>query len=225
MWTFGTTNPTMCRRWANIARPTITRRHAHSKCIRWPNVGSTSTFRPLLIRPCTDVGPTLTGRPSPNVTHTQNAYVGPTLARRRHSDHDQSDHAPTLGQRCSTDHHRTSRTLRMHTLAQRWLDVDIPTATNPPTLGQRCSTDHHRTSRTLRMHTLAQRWLDVDIPTATNPTMRRRWANVAQPTITRRRVHSECISWPNVGSTSAQRWPMVGLMSAQRRLNVGPTST
>ena len=29
------------------------------------------------------------------------------------------------------DHHPTSRTLKTPTLAQRWLDVDIPTATHP----------------------------------------------------------------------------------------------
>ena len=126
-----TTNPTMRRRWANVARPTITRRHVHLKCIRWPNVGLTFKFRLRPIQPCADVGPTLPARPSPDVADTQNAYVGPTLARRRHSDRDQFDHAPMLGQRCLADHHPTSRSLEMHALAQRWLDVDIPSATNP----------------------------------------------------------------------------------------------
>ena len=118
-------------------------------------------------RPCAVVGPMSHGLPSPDVAHTQNAYAVPTLVRRRPSDHDQSDHAPTLGQRCPADHHPTSHTFKMHKLAKRWLDVNIPTATNP--------------------------------------TMRRRWANVARPTITRRHPHSKCLGWPNVGSTSSFR--------------------
>ena len=180
-----TTNPTMHRRWANVARPTITRRRAHSKCLRWPNVGSTSSFQPRPIRPCADVGPTLPDRPSPDVAYTQNAYVGQTLARRRHSDRDQ---APTLDQRCPADH-RPMRTLKMPTLAQRWLDVDMPTTTNPTM--RRCWANVARPTITRRCaHSKCLRWPDVGSTSSFRP---RPCADVARPTITRLRAHSKCL--------------------------------
>jgi len=126
----------MHRHWVNVARPTITRRRAQSESIRWANVGLTSTS----VRDQSDHVPTfghaiLPGRPPPNVVHTQNAYAGPTLARRRHSNCDPSDHAPTLGQCRPVNHYPTSRTIKMHMLPQSWLDVDIPTMSNPTMRG------------------------------------------------------------------------------------------
>ena len=170
------TNLTMMhRRWAKVAWPTITRRRAHSKCIRWLDVIDipTATY-PTMPRCWANMLP---GRPSPDIAHTKNAYIcptlarrrhpsatnltmcprlantawptitqrralsdlnayaGPTLARRRHSNCDPSDHAPTLGQCRPVNHYPTSRTIEMHMLPQRWLDVDIPTMSNPTILG------------------------------------------------------------------------------------------
>ena len=57
----------------------------------------------------------------------------------------------------------------MHTLAQSWLDIDIPTTTNP-TMRRRwanvaLAVNHYPTSRTIEMHMLPQCWLDIDILT------------------------------------------------------------
>ena len=86
-------------------------------------------------------------------------------------------------------HHPTSPTLKMHMLA-RSRNSNRDQSDDAPALGQRCPADHHPTSRTLRMNTLGQCWLNVDIPNAIKLTMRGRWANVARPSITRRRPHS-----------------------------------
>ena len=117
------------------------------------------------------------GRPSPDVAHTQNANVNSLNVW------------PIY---CLAIHHPTSCTLRMHTLAQSWLDIDIPTTTNP-TMRRRwanvaLAVNHYPTSRTIEMHMLPQCWLDIDILTMhQNSTMRGRWASVARPSITRHR--------------------------------------
>ena len=116
----------MRRRWANVARPTITRRRVHSECIRWPNVGSTSTFQLRPIRPCTDVGSTLPGRPSPDVAHTQNAYVGSTSTCRLRPIRPCADIGP-CNVALAVNHYPTSRTIEIHMLPQCWLDIDILT--------------------------------------------------------------------------------------------------
>ena len=116
-------------------------------------------------------------------------------------------HAPALGQGCPADHHPTSRTLKMHTLAQCWLDViDIPTATYltmprcwANMLPGRPSTDIAHTKNAYICPTLARR----RHPSATNLTICPHLANTAWPTITQRRALSDLNAY--AGPTLARR--------------------
>ena len=149
-----------------------------------------------------------------------------TLARHRHSDHDQSDHAQTLGQCRPVNHYPTSRTIEMHMLPQCWLDINIPTMSNPTMRGRWASVARPSITRR-RPHSKCICWLDVEIPTTTNPTMHRHRANVAQPTITRLRAQSKCIMltqcWLDVNiptmycnPTMCGRWASVAQPSITR---------
>ena len=125
-----------------------------------------------------------------------------TLARHRHSDHDQSDHAQTLGQCRPVNHYPTSRTIEMHMLPKCWLDINIPPMSNPTMRGRWASVARPSITRR-RPHSKCICWLDVEIPTTTNLTMHRHRANVARPTITRRRAHSKCKLWLDVDIPTA----------------------
>jgi len=144
----------MHRRWAKVARPTITRHHAHSKCIRWLDVIDipTATY-PTMPRCWANMLPS---RPSPDIAHTKIAYICPTLARRRHPSATNLTMCPrlantawpTITQRCALSdlNAYAGPTLARH----RHSNCDP--SDNAPTLGQICPADHHPASRTLRMH-------------------------------------------------------------------------
>ena len=101
-------------------------------------------------------------------------------------------HAQTLGQCRPVNHYPTSRTIEMHMLPKCWLDINIPTMSNPTMRGRWASVARPSITRR-RPHSKCICWLDVEIPTTTNPTMHRHRANVARPTITRLRAQSKCI--------------------------------
>ena len=149
------TNPTMRRRWANVALSTITQLREPSKCICCPNVGSTLIFRPCPIPPCADVGPALPDRPSPDVAHTQNAYVGSTSKFRPRPIRPCTGIGPTLPGRPLPDFAHNQNAYVDPMLARRQYSDHVLQSDHVRTLGQRCPTVHHPMLRTLRMHTLA----------------------------------------------------------------------